>query len=660
MKKLFTTVAFVLCSMSLMAKDYSGNLEISANGNTTIQKSSISVDAQNNGKYTLTLKNFNLGGEYPVGTIQVKDVEVTTIDGAKALSFKGPNTILENDDKDASMVGETVSLNIVGFINDYGFNTNISIAYDDMQIDVKFIPNTIEGSQIPNSDFEEFHTEKAKGFKGNELGVSCEEPNHWHSFTSGKTSSKTYDTALKNKQTEESSETRPGSIGKKSLLLKSHFLNYVIVTASANGTITTGRMLAGSSKAKDQANHAYMNLSDTDKDGNGDPFYTKLETKPDSINVWVKFKQGQDNLEYKYASLRAVITNGELYEDPENKTYNNRRVAVAENKQIESKDFAWQQIRVPFDYDTYKSNNAEAKGILVTISTNAEPDGGSRDKSSPDLLYIDDLSLVYNAGLKSVEFNKEDIKDKSVIYTDEAVTESSFDVTSDGQGAFVNKKIVEDENGKKLVITISAQDFSKINRYEIAIKPATDHFTTMDYGYATYTSNIPVAYPTVEGVKAYTVSCDGSKVTYNEVKGTVAANTPLLLRAENKGVATYTLPYSDASEATLETNNLEESDGTIKGDGSSIYVLSNGESGVGFYRLKNGTEIPAKKCYLKLSSANAKPSFFAIDNETTGINHIENATENVNDEPMFNLAGQKVNNNYKGIVVVNGKKMINK
>lgn len=655
MKKLFTTVAFVLSSMSLMAKDYSGNLEISINGETASQESSISVDEQNNGKYTLTLKNFNLGGEYPVGTIQVKDVEATTIDGAKVLSFKDTNTILQNDDNNAEMEGQSVPLDITGFINDYGFNTNISIDLGEMQVDVKFTPNSVEGTQIPNSDFEDFHTAT---HTTNGTKYTSQEADHWHSFSSGERATSgffvgTLELALQGEQSFESTATRT-STSKKCLLIKSRSVAW----KSANGTVTTGRMFAGSMTPTDPKNHAYLDMSNSATDDKGDPFYTTLSKTPDAISVWVKFKQGDSGLAYKYASINAVITDGTYYQDPEakNTTYKNK-VAVAANTKIESKDFTWQQITAPFDYKTYANNKAKAKAILVTLSTNAQPGGGS--KNTPDELYIDDLSLVYNAGLKSVEFNKEDIKDKSVIYTDEAVTEASFDVTSDGQGAFVNKKIVEDENGKKLVITISAQDFSKINRYEIAIKPATDKFTTMDYGYATYTSNIPVAYPTAEGVKAYTVSCDGSKVTYNEVKGTVAANTPLLLRAENKGAATYTLPYSDASAITLESNSLNESDGTVKGDGT-IYVLFNGSKGVGFYRLSNGSEIPAKKCYLQLSNANAKPSFFAIDNETTGINHIENATESVNDEPMFNLAGQKVNNNYKGIVVVNGKKMINK
>lgn len=42
---------------------------------------------------------------------------------------------------------------------------------------------------------------------------------------------------------------------------------------------------------------------------------------------------------------------------------------------------------------------------------------------------------------------------------------------------------------------------------------------------------------------------------------------------------------------------------------------------------------------------------------TTGINGVKNVEEKVN-APMYNLAGQRVNANAKGIVIQNGKKRI--
>ena len=46
----------------------------------------------------------------------------------------------------------------------------------------------------------------------------------------------------------------------------------------------------------------------------------------------------------------------------------------------------------------------------------------------------------------------------------------------------------------------------------------------------------------------------------------------------------------------------------------------------------------------------------------TGINTLDNLTNSPldNDAPAYNLAGQRVGKNYKGVVIKNGKKVINK
>lgn len=47
------------------------------------------------------------------------------------------------------------------------------------------------------------------------------------------------------------------------------------------------------------------------------------------------------------------------------------------------------------------------------------------------------------------------------------------------------------------------------------------------------------------------------------------------------------------------------------------------------------------------------------DNTTTGIEAIENGQLTIdNDAPAYNLAGQKIGKGYKGIVIINGKKVV--
>lgn len=52
-----------------------------------------------------------------------------------------------------------------------------------------------------------------------------------------------------------------------------------------------------------------------------------------------------------------------------------------------------------------------------------------------------------------------------------------------------------------------------------------------------------------------------------------------------------------------------------------------------------------------------KNCYLVAINPTTGINNVTATKLNVN-APMYNLAGQKVNNNYKGVVIQNGKRFI--
>lgn len=60
----------------------------------------------------------------------------------------------------------------------------------------------------------------------------------------------------------------------------------------------------------------------------------------------------------------------------------------------------------------------------------------------------------------------------------------------------------------------------------------------------------------------------------------------------------------------------------------------------------------------EVESASARISF-NFDNETTGIHSIDNLTISpIDDGPMYNLAGQRVNKSYKGIVIQNGVKRV--
>lgn len=490
MKRFFTSLlATAAFAVSSMATDYKDMMTVSLDGNpTTPTETTISVEKTDDSGYTLSLKNFVLymttGDQVfpmPVGTIVLENVEAVTKGDVTTLKTSQDIEIAEGDDPTyegswigpgLSAGGDLIPVNMTGEIRGDKFYTVININFMGMNIDVVFGNG---GYQIENSGFENFHTATYVDGKNK---YTSDEPNAWHSFNSGiATGLASFLTkyALQNGNTSVSDDVHPGSTGTKSVAIKS---SIVMGFQPANGTMTTGRLQAGSTTATDAANCSFLDMSSTDTDGNGDPFYTVLNGRPDALSVWVKYKQGQVNEQYPYATVSAVITDGTRYQDPEDKAYTNV-VAKAQDKTIESKGFEWQNLVIPFDYTSYASNDAQAKALLVTISTNAQPGVGSNDAENPDMIIVDDISLVYNSHLASLKVKGTEVEgfDKNVLSYDlkgdGAIGVDDIEAVSDGQGAYVTKAIEGTDKGVKVTITVTSNDLKTTNVYTLNIEGAT-------------------------------------------------------------------------------------------------------------------------------------------------------------------------------------------
>lgn len=489
MKRFFTSLlATAAFAVSSMATDYKDMMTVSLDGNpTTPTETTISVEKTDDSGYTLSLKNFVLyvsSGDQvypmPVGTIVLENVEAVTNGDVTTLKTSQDIEIAEGDDPTyegswigpgLSAQGDLIPVNMTGEIRGDKFYTVININFMGMNIDVVFGNG---GYQITNSDFELFH----KATYGEN---TSDEPNAWHSFMSSTGSFSSYVSGTPH--TFISEEVRPGSTGTKSVQLTSGIVKMLggIIKIPANGTITTGQLKAGNASATSTDNNSFLDLTNEAVDGNGDPFYTILNGQPDAIKVWVKFKQGkidEKNKDYKYATISAIITDGTYYQDPEDKAYTNV-VAKAQNKEIESKGFEWQEITVPFDYASYATNNAETKAILVTLSTNAQPGVASSSENEPDVLLIDDISLVYNSHLASLKVKGTEVEgfDKNVLSYDlkgeGAIGVDDIEAVSDGQGAYVTKAVEGTDKGVKVTITVTSNDLKTTNVYTLNIEGAT-------------------------------------------------------------------------------------------------------------------------------------------------------------------------------------------
>ena len=184
----------------------------------------------------------------------------------------------------------------------------------------------------------------------------------------------------------------------------------------------------------------------------------------------------------------------------------------------------------------------------------------------------------------------------------------------------------------------------------ITIDDAYETATIGDAGYATYVAKYNVSFPAE--VTAYIV--DGIETSYVNLteKTTVPAGTPVILKGE---AGTYTLTPASSTDA-VSGNLLKVSDGTVNGDGSTIYALANKNDAVGFYRVKEGLSVPEGKPYLVIAESGAREFFgFADDGTTTGISTV--ATERTAD--FYNLNGQRVETLKKGgLYIQGGKKVI--
>ena len=471
MKKTLLSLALaLLSSLSMSAKDYTDTLAVTVNGSTTTQTATISVDKQADGRYNFALKNFKLnkaGAVMGIGNIELKNLVPATSSKGEVLATDTTITISEGDDKSVAawmgpILGQ-IPLQLKTLVQDDHLYTviDINMAFLKQVIHVTFG----DRYQLPNSGFEDYRTEQT--MKADLTGanppsiINVEEPLHWHSFASASGDYKDAANAFSDPHTYSSDVVRSGATGKKSLLLTS---SLVMGFTIANGTVTSGRMQAGSMTPSDVQNCAYLSLDSTATDSHGDLFSNHIEGCPDSLIVWVKFKQKEAVADHPYATVSAALTDGTYYQDPQDRTYNNV-VGTAKDDKIGSNDFQWQEVKIPF---TYNDNDLSPKAMLVTISTNADAGQGS----AADSLYVDDISLKYgiekpalSVNGKAVELSSSNLTVKTADLANATITP-----TTGNRGSFAAMNTVSSNDNQKVVrILYCADDLNTVKAYTLTI-----------------------------------------------------------------------------------------------------------------------------------------------------------------------------------------------
>ena len=164
-------------------------------------------------------------------------------------------------------------------------------------------------------------------------------------------------------------------------------------------------------------------------------------------------------------------------------------------------------------------------------------------------------------------------------------------------------------------------------------------------------------------VTAYTAKVDveGNVVLTKVTDGVLPANEGIILFGSE---GEYEIPVT-AADPTFDFSD-NEMEGVLvrtqilwESDGKHNYILQQGE----FNKATDGYLKP-NRAYLhttfdvSASPAN-KMTIIFNDSETDGIRSIENGKLNI-ETSAYNLSGQRVGNDYKGFVIINGKKVIRK
>lgn len=216
------------------------------------------------------------------------------------------------------------------------------------------------------------------------------------------------------------------------------------------------------------------------------------------------------------------------------------------------------------------------------------------------------------------------------------------------------------EGAKRLLLNLGkyAGTVSIKNLKIVAEGVKQESLTIPSSSFATYAAYYPVNYAEL-GLKAYAVKLNEAKdgVEFTEIPGVVPAGVAVLL----KGEADTEYALDKATGWSSVVTDLKASDGTSATSGAAtLYALSTVDGLTAFYPVKKDSKIPAKRCYLEVKGTSAKAAFFSLGTnfgETTGISSVENKAEKA-DATVYNLAGQAVGKDYKGLVIKNGKKFV--
>lgn len=162
-----------------------------------------------------------------------------------------------------------------------------------------------------------------------------------------------------------------------------------------------------------------------------------------------------------------------------------------------------------------------------------------------------------------------------------------------------------------------------------------------------------------QNMKAYVATAiDGGQGTVTLAESAaIASGDAFVMRAEEKGWYCIPLGGSAIYATNLFKGNATQS--TPLENTKTYYALH--RSGV-FAKINTASvsSVPAGRAFLEIGgTASARSLSLVFDGDPTAIESVSAKAAPTIDAPTYNIAGQRVNTRYRGLVVVNGKKIMN-
>ena len=247
---------------------------------------------------------------------------------------------------------------------------------------------------------------------------------------------------------------------------------------------------------------------------------------------------------------------------------------------------------------------------------------------------------------------------------DATITKIEFDYLDNTSGNLFTEKLdkyrIWRGESQKITLESKSSKVFKIVKIKVTYKPSSVSVKVSDARYCSlYYGDRAFIIP--NGVVARTYKFVGDKLQRSKeyVAGMVLPRgTAVILNAAPN---TYNFVVTNKDGVKDEDNVLRGTDHPVKTTSGDIYyAFTDGDQGYGFYWMnptgaafKNG----AHKAYLPYKNSAGAKGFVGFDT-TTGVNDELHLDTTIDESPIYNLSGQRVDKDYKGIVIINGKKYL--